>query len=431
MPYFNKESATGASANPAYSAQERELRSRMQEALCELSDEEHEAVALCVLGGLSHAEASQATGVNINTIKARVRRGTERLRNKFDNRPEGIQAFLALAAFPPPPGGMESALARWISVAGSSTARLPRAATAKLAAVSVAAVILAGLVVFFALNATESKAGETQRPALAALDEPILTDASPEAAAAPGAHDAAPSPGADDTLAASEDSMTEGSLPVEERTPADTGTTPDTSPLRLIEMKYRTGEIRVRGYSLTTPQGERAHGTWTRYHRNGSIIDQGEMRLGVKHGTWRQYHPNGAVLAEGRFEDGRADGLWQYFRDDTTVYARGEWRGELKHGTWTCYFPSGTISQIETWSEGLLDGVRRRFDVDGVLVSETWFADGKRNGRDVLFDRVTGRPITETSYRDDLKDGVELKYDPTTGRVVASALYREGQRQGD
>ena len=57
-----------------------EERLALRQALMSLSMEQRGAILLCLAGGLSHAEAAEALGLPLGTVKSYVSRGRERLR---------------------------------------------------------------------------------------------------------------------------------------------------------------------------------------------------------------------------------------------------------------------------------------------------------------------------------------------------------------
>lgn len=437
MPYIDPDSSADAKARPDRKAHDRELRAQIHGALHELSDEEHEAVALCVLGGLTQAEASKATGTNINTIKARVRRGTERLREKFKGKPEGIEAFLALPAFPHPSGGLEGALVRWVSAAkiGGAVSYIPRITSGQIALACTMLAAFVAIMTFLALNPPTNRGDQTARSSTADETVPLPDDnaSGDRGRTLPREMESETPESTQDTSGSSRDPGSEDPPPNSaaedyDQTSADTTTSDGLIP---VESYYPNGELRTKGQYLKTPDGNVPHGTWTQNYPDGAIKDQGDFVNGLKHGIWIKRHPNGTVLSEGTFVDGKMQGLWHYYRDDETLFVRGEWLNDMKSGTWTIYTRDQEIAQTEVWQHNERNGWRRRFGPGSVLVSETEYANNKRNGRHIEYGPLAGRPLLETTYLNDVKHGVEVTYDAMTGWVVTSNMYRFGVRQDD
>jgi RNA polymerase sigma-70 factor (ECF subfamily) len=55
----------------------------LDRALAALNDDERTAVLLCYAGGMSHAEAAEAMGAPLGTVKSWVNRGREKLKERL------------------------------------------------------------------------------------------------------------------------------------------------------------------------------------------------------------------------------------------------------------------------------------------------------------------------------------------------------------
>jgi len=438
MPDIDPDSSVDDYARPESAAQADELRIRIHNALSELSTEEHEAVALCLLGGLSHAEASKATGTNLNTIKARVRRGTERLRKKLKHRPEGIEAFLALPALPPPSGGLNNAVSRWTGIAKSAApvSFLPRlTATQMVVAGFVAATLMVGMLLL-ALNLSDTGQKELdvsrQNPQLP-LDAGGTEE--PQDSSRPLPDQVTPENNGNEAESAQPDdpgteAATPGEPPAEDTTDSSngTGTEPELFP---IFDKHPSGALRSAGYFVKTDTGNFVHGHWQYFYPSGELVDEGDYVMGAKQGTWKHYYRNSTVASIGNYVDNKKHGLWQFYREDNSPEAQGEFLEDEQSGTWTYYFPGGEICQTVVWLNGKRNGWCRRFDLNGTLVFETEYADDMRNGMHIEYDPLTRRERRESRYVNGVKHGVEIIHDPYTGGLLKSAVYRLGVRQGE
>ncbi|CAG0940479.1 partial ECF RNA polymerase sigma factor SigE, partial [Anaerolineae bacterium] len=116
---------SGREPDPVEAASKREVVASLHAALEELSHDEREAVALCHLGGLSQSQACQVVGVELNTLKARVRRGLQHLQEKLKLTEAAATAFLSSFTFPPPADGWDKAITRWESNARRATDAAP------------------------------------------------------------------------------------------------------------------------------------------------------------------------------------------------------------------------------------------------------------------------------------------------------------------
>ncbi len=60
----------------------------LDRALGQLNEDERACVVLCYAGGMSHAEAADATGLPLGTVKSHVNRGRAKLRALMDSPPD-------------------------------------------------------------------------------------------------------------------------------------------------------------------------------------------------------------------------------------------------------------------------------------------------------------------------------------------------------
>jgi RNA polymerase sigma factor (sigma-70 family) len=68
---------------PADTAQEKQEAAMLHRALLELNDDKREVLVLSRFQGLKYEQIAQLTGVEVNTVKVRVHRALQELRDKF------------------------------------------------------------------------------------------------------------------------------------------------------------------------------------------------------------------------------------------------------------------------------------------------------------------------------------------------------------
>lgn len=163
------------------------------------------------------------------------------------------------------------------------------------------------------------------------------------------------------------------------------------------------------------------HGEIVRYYRDGTVRSRLNYVHGVQEGP--QYTTNQTIESY-TLRNGRKVG--EYSR---TVHGGGLLeRGTLddqgnKTGTW--YYGHGTdhVSREETYVNGQIHGERKQYYSNGALWHYEEYADGKRNGKSVDYDRDDGTPSREYHYRDDLRHGeFSVWYN---GVLAKSGLYRD------
>jgi RNA polymerase sigma factor (sigma-70 family) len=411
---------------PARAAEINELRTELVAALNELGPEEHQAVALCVLGGLTQAAASELTGTNLNTIKARVRRGLDRLREKLKNRPDSIEAFLALPVLPFPPDTLEGAVSRWSETAKGteSTGVLAGASLSKSVLLGCVLLLVVGTGLNIGFNlmdfGRESPAVGAVGPAgdgsdsgappadSTAVGGPLQPVDRKPAGSTPGE----PDPGA---------SFAIDPLPPERR-PAGGAE----QELMVTKKLYPSGELEVQGTALKTSGEPLNHGHFIAYYETGQMKAEYSYVRGALEGTWSAFYPDGRLSYRGEYAADRKHGFWTYYRADGTTETSGEYFDDNKVGTWTTFYPSGDHERLDHYVRGVLSGLRKEYDQSGALFQTTEYADNKKNGLQLEYDPASGSIVRETRFEAGQKHGLERLFDPVTHAVKSEQTYERG-----
>jgi hypothetical protein len=131
-----------------------ELAALVHVSLAELDDDQRTAIVLTHLGGLSQTEAASALGVPLNTLKARVRRGLDNLRDALGRTAPNLENTLKTLPVAPPVGGLIAAKAAWtatlsanVAVAGTATAGAAGGFKTLFATAAAAVILTVGVVV--------------------------------------------------------------------------------------------------------------------------------------------------------------------------------------------------------------------------------------------------------------------------------------------
>lgn len=77
-----------ASASPEKRAMQRELRAGLAQAMRELPEDMRAAVVLRDVEGYAYEEIAEILNINVGTVKSRISRAREKLREKITSRPE-------------------------------------------------------------------------------------------------------------------------------------------------------------------------------------------------------------------------------------------------------------------------------------------------------------------------------------------------------
>jgi RNA polymerase sigma-70 factor, ECF subfamily len=180
-----------------------ELAALVHVSLAELDEDQRIAIVLTHLGGLSQTDAAAALGVPLNTLKARVRRGLDSLREALGRTTPNLENTLKTLPVAPPVGGLVCAKAAWtaglsanVAVAGATTAGVAGGFKALFATAAAAVILTVGVVV-----AMTAPPDESPKPYVAQdiRDEPAKPTAEDRAPAKEvrepaGTHDPMPEP---------------------------------------------------------------------------------------------------------------------------------------------------------------------------------------------------------------------------------------------
>lgn len=135
-----------------------ELAALVHVSLADLSEDQRLAIVLTHLAGLSQSQAADALGIPLNTLKARVRRGLESLRDALGAKAPSLEGTLKNLPVAPPVGGFIAAKAAWtaslageVAVVGTTTAATAGGAKALFATIAATLVLTIGVVVAVAL----------------------------------------------------------------------------------------------------------------------------------------------------------------------------------------------------------------------------------------------------------------------------------------
>ena len=435
MEMSGDRAASAAGDSPERAAQKRETNTELLKAIKELPENEQRAIALCVLGGLSQAEASKATGVKLNTIKARVRRGLERLKQRFGDRPGGIEALLSVPVAVPANGTVDKAVERWTLKAKQGGATLTPASIT---------VIVAGLLVV----AASVLAGVTYLPRLWNDHKPLEPAVGPQTGSggslkngdnnapsvnseqsdrAEGENDNSGSAGNTESTGVQPDQ--EGGADNAEGVPVAAADSPDgTEGWRLvpITMDYGNDTARpmARGTAMVKGAQSLTHGVMTLYYDNSNVMDRTEYRFGKRHGRAAVFYEDGTPKDVGAYFEDKEDGYWTLLYPSGSVNWTGNYRKGVQQGTWTSLHEDGSPQKSETYKDGLLDGERtERFKDGGTLVSN--YLLGKRQGLETEIDTVKGT-CRVSWYEDDKKHGNEFVFDLKTGDQLEWRRFNSG-----
>ncbi len=377
----------------------------IKQTLDQLAPEEREAIALCHIGGLTQEEAGEVSGTNVNTLKARVRRGLAKLKDSLKLHQSELEAALASVVFPMPAGGWDSALARWqaralVQSAGPGPWPVPKT-TIAMGAAGLALLIGFGAWAFREESGSAASNRGAGELSLDGQDAPAPNSIASSSMRPMAGGEAGVAPGTlpeRQPVAQDLPRATPGSGRREVVVPPQPGLP---GSLQVRTVFYASGEVEAQWTELVTDGEPLPHGTFTLYWINGNIRETGEYVRGFRERLWVQRYRDNGLHNQGEYVQGRKSGVWRFFDESGALVAEGSYENGLQEGTFKRLHPNGLVKALEP------------------------FAKGKRDGLAVHYDDQ-GRKRRETSWRNDRKHGVETEYDDQ-GNVVSRKTFADGK----
>lgn len=166
-------------------------------------------------------------------------------------------------------------------------------------------------------------------------------------------------------------------------------------------------------------------GKFTYFYQNGKIRTISVISDEGRTARTTSWFPNGKLMAQGNYLDQKRDSLWQFFSevDGTLVseefYAKGKKEGVEKN-----FYPGKGISESITWSSGIKDGIWKQFYDDGAPKLTGFYKNDEKEGSLKTF-FVTGNLMVSGSYTNGHQDSIWIYYDDK-GNVTLKEYYNDG-----
>lgn len=375
---------------PASSLEQQELQSLLMRALDGLPEAEREAIVLCHISGLTQQQASEAIGINLNTLKARSSRGMAHLREKLAASAAALEGYLATVAFVPPPGGFEAAATRWKEGAVTPVTPPPAGSPfAAFAGVGAAVAVCVILVVAWILTDDTAAAAKHEFAALSILDNAPIVASAPAASPLLGAGSDTgflADPSTDATLVANlEAPVASDETPVSRTDdPTGAGDMP-----RLVHRlsTYDTGEKWMEWTELVLPTGSGKHGMFTQYYRTGPVEECGEFVNNRRHGVWSSYFEDGGLHSRGQWANDAQQGVWEYYNEFGVKTREFPFVDGKRVGRCTHWHPNGQLKKVYSFVDGHIEGLATEYDTDGNKRLEVTWKAGRKDGPQYEYDK--------------------------------------------
>ena len=123
--------------------------------------------------------------------------------------------------------------------------------------------------------------------------------------------------------------------------------------VEIVEQYWADGTPRLRKELVPGPNGKLInHGTYARWHKNGSKAYEATFVRGKKEGIAILWHENGRKWAEEHYLDGQKHGP-RYVWDENGTKRKEEHFFEGKpHGTWAVWNDKGRIKSLVHFEHG-------------------------------------------------------------------------------
>jgi antitoxin component YwqK of YwqJK toxin-antitoxin module/tetratricopeptide (TPR) repeat protein len=211
---------------------------------------------------------------------------------------------------------------------------------------------------------------------------------------------------------------------------------------------YRNGQ---KSAELNYVEGE-LDGIIKKWYPDGTIRSEGEYKDGIVINTLKEYNPNGSLSSEENFdENGKKSGEYKeydnegnlnmvlifkkgdlvaykiYHRDGTLLKEAKKKGGEFLFEN---FYSDGTQKAVGVYQSGDIgkSGIWKFYDKNGVLNSESSYANGEINGKSKSF-YSNGKKYATTKYVDGLSNGLYVQY-YKHGQVAMQGNYIDDLEEG-
>ena len=170
-------------------------------------------------------------------------------------------------------------------------------------------------------------------------------------------------------------------------------------PIGVFFYYYETGEKSSQVEHIEGKGSDASHATF--FHKNGTIMGEGDYQNGVKNGTWKFFDNQAILSSEEPYKNGKIDGLMKVYHQNGKLAAEIPYVDGLKNGPFKEYAPSGDVLIEGTYADNTFDGEYKQYFEGGQI-----YMEGK--------------------YRAAVKDGLWMYY-ADDGRVKAQQVYNKGK----
>ncbi len=126
-------------------------------------------------------------------------------------------------------------------------------------------------------------------------------------------------------------------------------------------------------------------------------------RIYVREGvTYYWYASNKIMETTGGYDGKILNGSYTSFYVTGNLREKGTFKNGIKNGEWITWYETGKMKEVNAWRRGIKSSTSKSFDINGDLILETKYRNGKLNGYQTTYGN--GKAITKKKY----KNGIEV-----------------------
>lgn len=118
--------------------------------------------------------------------------------------------------------------------------------------------------------------------------------------------------------------------------------------------------------------------------------------------TYYWYASNKIMETTGGYDGKILNGPYTSFYVTGNLKEKGTFRNGIKNGEWITWYETGKMKEINFWRRGIKSSTSKSFDINGDLISEAKYKNGKLDGYQTTY--RSGKIITKKKY----KKGIEV-----------------------
>lgn len=118
--------------------------------------------------------------------------------------------------------------------------------------------------------------------------------------------------------------------------------------------------------------------------------------------TYYWYASNKIMETTGGYDGKILNGPYTSFYVTGNLKEKGTFRNGIKNGEWITWYETGKMKEINVWRRGVKSNTSKSFGINGDIISETKYKNGKLNGYQTTYG--SGKIIAKKKY----KNGIEV-----------------------